>query len=701
MTGPSGVPERPARHDRPLPSRRDFLTRSLGVGAAFAVLPRGFSARQSATLPGGARADVQSPFIQPWVARHDLTAEQYQAQFRRLDTENYRLLDVCGYQVGQEARFAAIWEQRAGPEQFTLHAIPLADYDKVFDEHKDDFQLVRLNGYNIAGNVFFAAIWDRGTGHAPKWWSDQHSDPPWWSRHDVPQSDLDSVVKDRETNGYRLVDISAYPGQDFRGTRFAMIWDLVDGRHWGWIAPRVREYYQQAYENVVQQDYRPARVSGFLPGGSGQTAYYTAALEKSVKCAFVARHGIDARMYQHEVEHAGRTYRPVFVGGFTADYGGGKNATSGFCPIWRRCEADAMVPDLVDACMKKMDIPGLSVAFAHQGGLVYAQGFGTADRDTGEKVTDASLFRIASVSKPITSAALMKLVEERRINLTDNVFGTRALLGTTFGKQPYGPGIEGITVQNLLEHTAGPGWSNRSPDPVYQHAEMNQTELISWVLDERPLNNSAGAGPGTEFQYSNFGYVVLGRIIEHVTGQPYEDYVRQQILAPCGITEMRIAGNTRADRRPGEVTYYDQNREDPYGSLITRKDAEGGWLATATDLMRFVTRVDGFAAPPDILSSASIQTMTTPSTANGANGYAKGWSVHPATQTWWHTGNLAGSSSVLARTRHGFCWAALANTRKMDIADRADTGKNTEAALCKLLWDIHDQVDAWPGKRDL
>lgn len=684
-----------------MPTRRDFIARSLGVTAGLAGLPGGISAPPSAELPGGTSVVLQAPLIQPWVARHNMTDAQYRAEFHRLERENYRLMDVCGYQAGDQARFAAIWEQRAGPEQFSLHAIPLAEYTREFDLRKENFQLVRLNGYNIAGNVFFAAIWDGRSGAGLKWWSEKNSEPKWWSRHDVPQSELHAVINEREARGYRLVDISAYPGQDFRGTQFAMIWELADGRHWGWIPPRVREYYQRDFEKVLKQEYRPVRVSAFLPGGSGQTAYYTAALEKSVRCPLYARHGIDSRMYQHEVEHQGRTYRPVFVGGFTADYGGGKNATPGFCPIWRRCEADSMVRHLVDAFMKELEVPGLSVAFAQQGGLVYAQGFGLADKDTGEKVTPSSLFRVASVSKTITSAAIMQLTEERELRLTDTVFGERGILGTTFGAQPYGAGIESITVQNLLEHTAGPGWSNKAPDPVQEHPEMNQAELISWVLNERPLNNAAGTAPGAEFDYSNFGYVVLGRIIERVTDQRYDEYVRQHILAPCGITGMRLAGNTRADRRPGEVTYYDQNKEDPYGILITRKDAEGGWLATAVDLMRFVARVDHFAAPPDILTSASVRAMTTPSTAKGANGYAKGWATHPATETWWHTGGLPGSSSVLVRTRHGFCWAALANTRKTDADDRADVGKNTDAALYKLMWDIHDQVDAWPERQNL
>ncbi|MFF2519854.1 serine hydrolase [Streptomyces sp. NPDC058086] len=670
--------------------------------AAFSAgLPQGRAfAPPSADLPGGASATLQSPVIQPWTARHNLTAGQYEEEAGRLKKEGYRLLDLCGYQVGAEARYAAIWEKRAGPEQLSNHAVRFDRYSDYFATNSGSFQLVRLNGYNIAGDVFFATIWESPTGSAPKWWSETHSAPKWWARHEVKQSELQAVFDDRDTAGYRLVDISAYPGPGFLGTQFAMVWELAGEQHWGWIPPRVREYYQRDFEKVIAQGYRPARVSAFLPGGSGQTAYYTAALEKSVKCPFYARHGISSGMYQHEVEHQGRSYRPIFVGGFTADYGGGRKATPGFSPIWRRCEADSMVPHLTEAYMKKFDVPGLSLAFAQQGLLLYAGGFGLADKETGERVTTSSLFRIASLTKGITSTAILRLIEQGRIRMTDTVFGTRGILRTTYGTQPYGPGVESITVQNLLEHTAGPGWSNASPDPVTQQPGLDQAQLISWVLDNRPLNN-AGGTPGVEWKYSNFGYVVLGRIIERVTGRSYEAHIRQDVLAPCGITSMFLAGNTRADRRAGEVTYYDQAGEDPYGMQLTRKDAEGGWLATPVDLMRFVTRVDGFPEKPDILNSASITTMTTPSTAKGANGYAKGWATDSATETWWHIGLLPGTSSVVARTKHGICWAAVVNTRKWDTGDKANADKNADAGLYKLMWDIHDQVDAWPGKQDL
>src|SRR3712207_540861 len=127
---------------------------------------------------------------------------------------------------------------------------------------------------------------------------------------------------------------------------------------------------------------------------------------------------------------------------------------------------------------------------------------------------------------------------------------------------------------------------------MYANPAMDQHQLIAWVLATRPLDTD----PGTRWAYSNVGYCLLGRIIERVTGQPYADYVRAQILGRCGITNMHIAGNTLADRRSDEVEYYARPpaTHDPYGIPVARKDAEGGWLASAVDVVRFAVHVDGF-----------------------------------------------------------------------------------------------------------
>jgi CubicO group peptidase (beta-lactamase class C family) len=105
----------------------------------------------------------------------------------------------------------------------------------------------------------------------------------------------------------------------------------------------------------------------------------------------------------------------------------------------------------------------------------------------------------------------------------------------------------------------------------------------------------------TEYLHSNFGYCVLGRVIEKLTGRTYEAAVRERVLRPCGISSMRISGNTLAERAGREVVYYDQDGEDPYRMNVRRMDSHGGWLATPTDLVRFLVRVDGFPTKPDIL----------------------------------------------------------------------------------------------------
>lgn len=334
---------------------------------------------------------------------------------------------------------------------------------------------------------------------------------------------------------------------------------------------------------------------------------------------------------------------------------------------------------VVAAFMTAHSVPGMSVAVARDGRMVYEKGLGFADRAGREKVTPNHLFRIASVSKPITSATLFGLIERGRIHLEDLVFGPGGVLGNDYGAPPFKQHVGEIRLKHLMTHTGG-GWTNDGRDPMFRNAGMNHRQLITWTLANAPLANA----PGERYAYSNFGYCVLGRVIEKVTRRPYDEYVREETLKPCGISAMRVAGNTLAERVPGEVVYYGAGNEDPYGMNVRRMDSHGGWLATASDLVRFAIRVDGFSASRDILSDASIREMTTATSANPQ--YAKGWAVNGA-HNWWHTGSLPGTTSIMVRTASGFCWAALANSR--------EAGTNTGDALDRMMWQMVRQVRSW------
>jgi CubicO group peptidase (beta-lactamase class C family) len=328
--------------------------------------------------------------------------------------------------------------------------------------------------------------------------------------------------------------------------------------------------------------------------------------------------------------------------------------------------------------MSQFDVPALSLAIARGGGFVYENAIGESNRATGERLTGSSLFRIASVSKPITSAAIFVLLERGQLRLEERVFGANSILGMKYGTPPYKAFVEEITIDHLLTHTCG-GWDNSNDDPMFENYTMDHAQLISWTLDTHLLKNS----PGTHWAYSNFGYCLLGRVIEQVTGRTYADFVREEILAPCGVRDMTIAENTLPERGVNEVVYYGQNGEDPYGMNVARMDSHGGWLASARDLVLFLEHVDGFKSTPNILKPETIARMTTACAANSR--YARGWAVNAA-GNWWHNGSLPGTTTIMVRTSSGFCWAALTNTRP-----KGDMG----LALDNLVWEMARRVRAW------
>ena len=329
--------------------------------------------------------------------------------------------------------------------------------------------------------------------------------------------------------------------------------------------------------------------------------------------------------------------------------------------------------------MSAYSVPGLSMAISSGGRLVYARARGWADRDVKTPLEVRHRMRMASVSKPITGAAMMKLVDEGKLALTDTVLGSSGRLGTTYGALSYSAAQLAITVDQLLTHLSG--YDNMPNDPMFQEPARDHASLIGWVLD----NRAPAATPGTAYVYLNFGYCLLGRIIERVSGQSYQDYVRGAILNPAGVVNMAIAGDTLADRAADEVVYYRQGSDDdPYGLKVARMDAHGGWIANTPDLLRFLRAVDGRDGG-ELLSAAAVTTMTTGSAIRST--YARGWAVDGA-GNWDHNGALPGTLSLLRRRASGTGHAALLNTRQAGAAQQT---------MLKRVLHAHGDVEAALG----
>ena len=360
-------------------------------------------------------------------------------------------------------------------------------------------------------------------------------------------------------------------------------------------------------------------------------------------------------------------------------------------------------------------VPGAALAVARDGELVYSRGFGLADRESGELVQADALFRIASISKPITAVAILQLVEDGELSLDENPF-VRIGLGAELEVEGRDEGLRQITVRHLLSHRGG--WDRDallSFDPMFQARRIREEldlpgppetgDIIRFMLGV-PLDFN----PGEEYVYSNFGYCVLGRVIEAVTGEPYEQAVRARVLAPLGIKDMQIGRSLPEERAEGEVVYHDQKqrtsaavkapgREVPIGYAHDQEvmDAHGAWIASAADLARFAGAFSDPSTCP-LLREESIREMWAPQEEeHGAVWYGLGWLVRDVggeRRNAWHNGLLTGGTSTIMVRRHdGFSWAVLFNTDRS-----ATSGKFLAGIVDPLVHRAVDQVERWPGR---
>lgn len=368
---------------------------------------------------------------------------------------------------------------------------------------------------------------------------------------------------------------------------------------------------------------------------------------------------------------------------------------------------DRMVPEL----MRVWGIPGGAVAVVKDGRLVYARGFGLADQEAGEAVQPTSRFRVASISKPITAAAVLRLFEDGLLDLDESAFALLSDLDPPAGAT-VDPRLADITIRHLLHHAGG--WDrDQTFDPMFRSDIAAAAVGVSPPADAETvirymLGQPLQFDPGGRYAYSNLGYAVLGRVVERVADVPYEDYVREAVLAPLGAEGMALGGSHLSDRLPREVRYYDPATATSvfpgegqvplaYGGFhFEAMDAHGGWVASAVDLLRFVTGVDGRAEPGDLLAPATIALMTAPPPpplwSGSAFHYGMGWLVRPTggDANWWHDGSLPGTTALVVRAHDGTAWAALFNRRA------SGPSGSFAGALDAMLWNAHAAVTAWP-----
>ncbi len=281
----------------------------------------------------------------------------------------------------------------------------------------------------------------------------------------------------------------------------------------------------------------------------------------------------------------------------------------------------ARLDEVMPRILARHEVPGATLAIMHDGKLIVARGYGWANIEAREPMRPITRFDLASVSKAITAVTILKLCEDGRLKLNERVF---ELLGQTRAPpgHEYDERLRRITIQMLLNHSGG--WDRTKPhgDPISYEARaarelrvrqpITAEELIYYVMGER-----LDFAPGTEQKYSNFGYMTLGAVIQHITGERYAKFVEQSVLHPMGIETIEMTPLHEPERGPEYLPdearrYIAGSRRALPGGHTGPTGAAGGWCASCVAMARFMTAVDGTRTGKPFLNPRMMREMLAP-----------------------------------------------------------------------------------------
>ncbi|HEX6882507.1 MAG TPA: serine hydrolase domain-containing protein [Planctomycetota bacterium] len=308
-----------------------------------------------------------------------------------------------------------------------------------------------------------------------------------------------------------------------------------------------------------------------------------------------------------------------------------------------------------DALLRRHMLAGWSGAalVARGGKPLLARGYGRADRQREEPNRETTLFEIASVSKPFTAAAILKLEQQGRLSTADSI-------------EDHLPGVPAhsrkITILQLLSHTSGIPRTNDAGS-----GEDLEPAVVAY------LGAGPTSAPGAHFEYWNGGYALLAGIVERASGRRFTRYCEEELFAPAGMLDTGFTGDSDLDPARAATGWSTQGEPrsalaHPYGSFGYEYRGMGGVVTTTLDLLKWDRALAGTA----VLGEKARRKLFTPI----QEGYACGWRVGKSKSgklRQWHEGVVRGFAADLRRfPEEDVCIAVLSNTDGVKAGEIAE-----------------------------
>jgi CubicO group peptidase (beta-lactamase class C family) len=623
------------------------------------------------------------------IARHDYTSQDYQKQWDEYPGLGFRPICISVYGDRNDPLYASVWIRRPGPAYAGIHGTDAAGLQALFDEWAGKgYSPSILAAAGPADNPVYAAVMEQsthgvsltrpslifGTGDRPE-------DDPATIQHWLQQARNNNWIP-------RWISIFGEPGN----RRYTLVLDpnpqLVRWNVAG-LEGEDAGAYQNRFEAQMSQWAWPALVT-LTPDGQ-----YLGVFRDGDLAPWKARHGQTSGDYQKEIEQDWpEAFFPLYV------QAGDNGANTRFASLFTRRETPsarhftASGPEepvfstaeaKIEQFMRDSGTRAMGLAITRDGRLVHARGFTWAE--AGYPTTQpTTTFRLASLSKALSSIGAHWLVQHDHLVLTEHVLG---ILGWHPPPQgdPFTPGVETITVRHLLTHAAG--W-NRDLISDFPRVEdvadafgRQQFPVLSEEMARTKLTQALQFTPGTDQSYVNMGYLILGHVIARRAGISYLQFMQNVVFGPLGLTRPHRARAAVNDQLPGSARQHERTLDvrptvlsgDIFGArpLVPLAyggedfrifDAFGGWAMAAVDYAKVLASLaEGDDSP--VLSQASLDSMWMPSGFKAGSTYLDGWDSFDAgggKRALHHGGAMPGVRTGMLYHEDGWGYALFGNS---------------------------------------
>lgn len=548
--------------------------------------------------------------IPAWQFYYDVTSAQHQTNFNKWSAAGYRMISLSAYGQPPNHRYAAVWVQRPGPSYWAIHEASGSTYQSWFDTHsKAGYVSTIITVTGPASGPVFAGIME------------QNGVTNWYQKCGLTNSQYITELNNAQSNRYILKSFTEYGSSSNR--LYCGIWYANDqwDKYTSWVDESYNDYQLTFNAETTKPYWRPSYLA------VSEDHQISSEFVDTDIGSWVARHGMTANDLQNEYQTQKAQGRYIIH-----LQGGGTGSNANFAALWAEQDiptprswrvtgsitgfqnsaaAGAQADTLMQNFMKTNGVRQAQFTVGKNGNILLQKAYSWSEATRHTTATNDA-FLLASISKAFLEATVQTLYDNNKLTPSTKVY---PLLGYTNTPDTR---LQQITVDQLLTHYGGLNDSQSGFDPAYRMREIAATQntgaspaSVKNIVDYMS-RYTLDFNPGAGYAYSNYGYILLSYVVEHVTGQAYYDYLTQAVLKPGGYDVRKWLTSPSAhtnDPITQESKYTGPSAATPQSPLLVAdifggddqyKEncfGEGALAASATTLVNFIHTHGEFVLP--------------------------------------------------------------------------------------------------------